>query len=370
MKKIKITHLTSAHPRYDTRIFLKMCTSLAKKDNYKISLIVADDKGDEIKNNINIVDVGANKGGRISRMTKVVNNVFNKAVELDSDIYHLHDPELISIGLKLKKIGKKVIFDAHEDLPKQILTKEYIHPFFRHSIAKIISLYEWYACRKFDFIITATKNIESKFLKFNNSSVHVANYPIVNELNNNIQWANKNNEVCFLGWITKERGINELVKALEYTSNIKLNLIGEFADNNTLTEVKKNKGWSNVNAFGFLNRKEASQILGKSKIGIVTFLPTPNHIDAQPNKMFEYMSAGLPVIGSHFPLWKEVIEGNKCGICVNPNDPKSLATAITSIIENPEKAKEMGENGKQAILEKYNWYVEEKKLLSVYNQLH
>ncbi|PIF03443.1 MAG: glycosyl transferase, partial [Arcobacter sp.] len=91
--KTKITHLTSAHPRYDTRIFVKMCSSLATQENYEVSLVVADGNADEIKNNVHIYDVGAKQGGRLSRMTKTVKKVFAKAKELDSDIYHLHDPE-------------------------------------------------------------------------------------------------------------------------------------------------------------------------------------------------------------------------------------------------------------------------------------
>lgn len=116
MKQTKITHLTSAHPRYDTRIFIKMCNSLAKQNNYKVSLVVADGKGDESKNGVNIIDVGAKTGGRISRMTKTVSKVFEKAKELDSDIYHLHDPELIPIGLKLKKMrenGRKAVLEKY-----------------------------------------------------------------------------------------------------------------------------------------------------------------------------------------------------------------------------------------------------------------
>lgn len=83
---VRITHLTSAHQRYDTRIFLKMCSSLAKNKDYKVSLVVADGKGDELKNSVNIIDVGAKSGGRISRMTTTVKKVYQKAKELNSDI--------------------------------------------------------------------------------------------------------------------------------------------------------------------------------------------------------------------------------------------------------------------------------------------
>jgi glycosyltransferase involved in cell wall biosynthesis len=109
--------------------------------------------------------------------------------------------------------------------------------------------------------------------------------------------------------------------------------------------------------------------MSHSKAGIVTFHPLPNHIDAQPNKMFEYMSAGLPIITSNFPLWKEIVEGNSCGICVNPLDPEEIGKAIEYIISHSNEAEKMGQNGKKAVLEKYNWQVEEKKLFEVYEEL-
>lgn len=127
-------------------------------------------------------------------------------------------------------------------------------------------------------------------------------------------------------------------------------------------EVRAYVGWHKVNEFGYQNRVAVANIMCQSKAGIVTFLPSPNHTDAQPNKMFEYMSSGIPIITSDFPLWREIVEGNHCGICVNPLDPIEIANAINYIIRNVDSAELMGINGQRAIKEKYNWEVEEEKL--------
>ena len=368
---LKVAHLSSAHPRYDTRIFIKMCSSLAQ-NGYEVSLVIADGKGDEVKNGVSIFDVGATDGGRLSRMTKTVERVFAKAKAVDADLYHMHDPELMPIGRKLKRLGKKVIFDSHEDLPKQIMGKHYLHPMLRGAMSKVFTYVERFFCPKFDAVVTATPNIRDKFLAINKNSVDINNYPILGELGNieqTIDWSDKQHEVCYVGMIADIRGGLEIVKSLEQLDEVKLNFAGAFSGTDFESKVKSYNGWKQVVDHGFLNREEVREVMKRSVAGLVTFHNLPNHVDAQPNKMFEYMSAGLAVITSNFPLWRSIIEDNECGICVEPTDVDAIASAIRKLIADPELAKKMGENGKKAVLTKYNWHSEEQKLMNLYSGL-
>jgi glycosyltransferase involved in cell wall biosynthesis len=81
------------------------------------------------------------------------------------------------------------------------------------------------------------------------------------------------------------------------------------------------------------------------------------------------MASGLPVIASNFPLWKEIVNGNKCGICVDPLRPSDIAQAVEYLINHPESRKEMGRKGKNAVFKTYNWENESEKLISLYERI-
>lgn len=366
--KLHIVHLSSAHPRQDTRILVKMCCSLVVA-NYHVSLVVADGKSDEVHKGVHIHDVGASRG-RFDRIKNAPGRVFQNAFALQADLYHLHDPELIPIGLKLKRMGKRVVFDSHEDVPKQLLSKPYLNKPLLWALSKAFGAFESRACRSFDGVIAATPFIREKFLAINPHTVDINNFPILGELDSAVPWAGKHAEVCYVGGIGANRGIRETVAAMALVeSGARLNLGGHFASSALGAEMKATSGWARVNELGFVDRVGVRNIFSRSVAGLVTLHPQPNHIDAQPIKMFEYMSAGLPVIASNFPLWRDIIEANDCGLCVNPLDTAAIAKAIDYLVTHPDEARRMGENGRRAVLEKYNWAIEEAKLLCFYKQI-
>jgi len=360
----KVCIITSVHPPFDTRIFQKEARSLAKA-GYNVSLIAQHDK-DEILEGIRILSLPRPKN-RFERMTKTVCQLYQKAREVDADIYHFHDPELIPVGLLLKLHGKRVIYDVHEDVPRQNLSKPYIPDVLRKPISMIIGVMEAFSARRFDGVVTATPFINGRFLKLGANAVNVNNYPLAYELYAaENQWMKKENAVCYVGGIAQIRGAFEMVEAIGKT-NHRLLLVGNI-DSAIENDLKQMTGWRQVEELGFVDRQGVRDMVFRSMAGLVLFHPEPNHTDAQPNKMFEYMSAGIPVIASDFPLWREIVEGNECGICVDPLNPEEIAKAIQFIIENPAKAEQMGKKGRKAVEERYNWGMEENKLLGLYEK--
>ena len=219
----------------------------------------------------------------------------------------------------------------------------------------------------FDIVIAAGPDIRERFIKY--KPVLIRNYPIISYkyFQENSQINNLNLVVIYVGLMSKERGTLELIKAFEYLDDVKLWLLGPFSDNLSLDECKSEKGWKNVNYLGVVNPNEVFKIINKANIGIITFLPKPNHINSLPNKPFEYMACGLPMVMSNFDYWVKTFKNG--ALYVNPRNSKDIAGKIKLLQRNRKMREEMGVKNLNLIHDKFNWDSEKKSLIRVYSNI-
>lgn len=362
----KICVITTAHQKDDVRIYLKQILSLKK--NYSDITLIAQNEKDETINGIKIKSL-RKPNGRVDRMIKLVMEAAIKAWKLDADIYHFHDPECIPLGLLMKLKGKKVVFDAHENVREQILNKYWINKNLRKLISFLYYLLEAFSVRWFDGVITVAEHVGSYYEKMNKNVILIKNYPIMTEFLKLKKEKCDTKYVIYSGSITKIRSAKEMVQSFENIKDVKLLLCGTFSPQKLQKEVEELDGWRNVEYLGQLQREKALKQYEKSLIGLVLFKDEGNLQGAVPNKLYEYMAASIPVIATDISQWRKLLEENECGLVVNPENPKEVANKIKKLLENPKRMEKMGENGRNLVKNNFNWDIEEKKLLKFYKKI-
>jgi glycosyltransferase involved in cell wall biosynthesis len=202
--------------------------------------------------------------------------------------------------------------------------------------------------------VAATPHIQRRFAAINRRSIAVNNFPQRGELCFEVDARKTERTVCYVGGIGVIRGAVEMIRALEGI-DARLVLAGPFESARTEEELRALAGWAKVDYRGCVTREQVRGILAESQAGLLFFHPLPNHLDAQPNKMFEYMSAGLPVLASDFPLWRSLLVESGAGLCTDPLKPAAIA--------------ELGRRGRELVMQRYQWEAESRKLQDLYRAL-
>lgn len=367
---MRVCHITTVHKQNDTRIFQKQCKTLAN-NSYSVYLVVQGVK-DEIIEGVQIISLKKPKN-RLDRMIFTAYSAYRRSKHINADIYHFHDPELIIVGLLLAFNKKRVIYDVHEDYPQTLLSSDRKHlpEFLKQFVSMLVRIVEATICHWFSACVTATPTITARFLQYNARTITINNYVMPHIFKRTTPYRERKHNIAYVGSISLARGIVQMIQANDAVNeqlNTQIQLIGEIPA--TLRNIIENTdGWKKTHEHGHLNQEHISKILDLCRIGLVVIHPEPRYMVAQPTKLYEYMSAGIPVIASDFPLWREIIERHQCGLLVDPLNPQAIADAITWLLEHPVEAEAMGQRGRRAVETEYNWAIEARKLLNLYDEL-
>lgn len=365
--KKKVCILTSVHAVFDGRIFRKEARSLAEA-GYDVTVVVPhchDEQVDGIR-----VKAVPQPTSRVERMLITSWKVLRAGISERADIYHFHDPELLIAGLTLKILGHKVIYDVHEDLPKTFSNKHYIPRLFRGWMASAANLIEKAIARRLDAVVPATEDIAKNFAHCRRVAI-VKNYPGPSGLGQTPEGEPRNGtfRCSYVGALSEARGVSKIVEALselEDVENIELVLCGIFSPSVYEKEVRGLPGFARTQHRGWLDPSSVPSFLSTVDVGLVCIQPEDQYLKSLPTKLFEYMLAGLPVIASNFPLWREIVERKQCGLCVDPREPREIAEAIRYLHAHPEVRAKMGKNGRKAALNEFTWESQSKVLIDLY----
>jgi glycosyltransferase involved in cell wall biosynthesis len=371
---MKVCMLTTTHRPHDGRIYQKEAKSLAKE--HQVTIIAPSDTASvESHHNLNIVTVRKPASNLLHPVT--LWREFKACLGQKSDVIHCHEPDALLVALLLKAIqGKRVVYDIHEHWPSEIpvdfgLASPKV---LYKALQSLLSPLEIFLSRSSDALIAVSDSVAERFNGDGKTPVIISNFSIVDPAIPHHHNSTGRNLICMAGNMQLFHGIRECIQALSLVRtkypDVSLTLIGEIGEE--AEGVVADAGLEEkIRKTGYLPYRQMYEEIGRGEIGLLIFQPEYYNVYiGLPNKLFDYMLCGLPVIASDFPEIRKVVAGAECGILVDPTNPEEIAEAVAYLLEHPEEAQRMGENGRRAVEEKYNWRREEKRLMDLYNSLN
>jgi len=356
-----VVMLANGHTPFDTRIFVKEARTL-KHAGYTVSIILPNDKDDE-KEGIPVIATTPNRDG-FDKLFRSPWRIFRKAMKQPRrSVFVIHDSDILFTGMLLKLMGRKVVYDAHEDTPLQISYQHWIPKPLRKPYGWTYFLIEKVCGWMFDAIIVAEPVIARYFPE---KKTHlVRNFPSAISFREHpgMPYAFRKRWMTYVGALTEPRGLYEMLegaKAAEAATEFEFVLGGKFSPPHLEADVLKRY---KVNFLGWVSYVALVDLLFESKVGIIIPHPNPRYVTNYPVKLFEFMAAGLPVIASKEGEAAKFVQECNGGILVSPLDTGEIRDAIVWLFTHPEEAEAMGKRGQRLILEKYNWEKEEETLL-------
>jgi glycosyltransferase involved in cell wall biosynthesis len=266
-----------------------------------------------------------------------------------------------------------VIWDVHESYLDMALEREWIPRLLKPTVRILWDIRERFLLNRCAGVIVVSSQIAARYHKLHRNVAIVSNYPDLSQFAGLPTLVRDGKTCVFAGGIGPNRRLLEAVAAIGLLMrrglSVPLVLAGRpdsttFLDH-LLASARQLGVGELVTYQGVLTMKEAIQLEHRASIGLVLY---PRWMGI-PTKFAELLAAGLPVVYSDFPNFREFAGTFQAGLPVDPTSPERIADAIEYLVKNPDTARQMGENGRRAVRERFNWSIERPKLLQMYRDI-
>ncbi|MCK5841671.1 MAG: glycosyltransferase family 4 protein [Candidatus Sabulitectum sp.] len=302
------------------------------------------------------------------------------ALEVDADIYHANDLDTLQIcGSAAARKNARLVYDSHELWLESSRYLIATHPLNRIRLKRIERKYIY----KTDAVIAVTPLRGEKMQQMypamknlqivENAPEKLEKLPSAGKLRDMINAAPDAVIALYQGVLCPERGLEELLKAAKLTTNpaVRFVIIGMDTWNGTLQRMAANMGLKDKVIFlPPVPSEELPEITVDADMGFILFRNTClNHFYSLPNKLYEYMMAGVPIIASDFPEMKRVLNEVESGITVDPDSPEEISHAVETLAAHPAMRKKMKDRGRTAAMDRYNWEPQSIIFRDIYRKL-
>lgn len=353
------------------------------KSGFDVFNVVSDTVPDEVEHGVKILSSGYVTNNRIKRVLFSSKNLRKRLFEVDADIYHTCHIDQLGTCLKLKKAGKKVIFEMQEDHPYSLYWKSRLPHFLNHFFVCLMKLWMSYALKRVDAITCVGYDTYDYLVSWgiDKKKIHViGNFPIVRKdyKLTREDYMSRENRILYFGLIysySRQEVFLEALKKLHV--NVKYLVAGKFMGNELKTyrvQTMNNPLWKEkVEFVERFKHDELKDFVAKSTISNTLRDFSVYAHDKRGSlgiiKIFESMENALPILCPDMPVYREMMEKYKCGILVDPMNSQAIADAIEYLVSHKEEAWKMGQEGRRAVIEKYSWDVASKDYLGIVSSL-
>jgi glycosyltransferase involved in cell wall biosynthesis len=362
--------MTSCHPVQDNRIFEKECRTL-EAAGYRVVLVVPHFEDMEL-DGVSVRAVPPPRS-RPERFLLTSYRVFRRALAQPAAVYHFHDPDLVPWGLLLRLLRRRpVVYDVHEDYATSLHGIPYLPWPLGRVFGDLYGLFERLVNRAFVVVIA-----ERYYARKLPAGLPVLNYPRLDAYERlptpRRLPGDGQIRLLYTGNLSFGRGAECYATLAARLEHAELICIGRCWPEVAAAMRAICPDDRRMHLLGVGEHVPYERILTAYAepwtAGLALFADTEHSREKELTKLFEYMAAGLPVICSNFPVWRELVEGNGAGICIDPTDTEAALRAVSWLAEHPQEAARMGEAGRKAVRERYSWASQARNLLQLYARL-